>query len=339
MKSNNPTRKQWKLAYELADPIKQMQPWRSFWEREYLGFINPFTEEPAFISLMGRGGEHFAVAVYPDAASLYRMHELSTNESLDPLDLMFVPHFQLSFENRDMVEKEDRAVMKELGRTYRGRFAWPIFRTYDPGFIPWFITQKKLELLCRALYLIGEELPRYAAQLSTIELDTRFDESCEVFMLDTGTEDAFRVIDRPAEKRIDPELDFSTIAVAKGWKPIENIIEFDMSFLPMPVDDYERPYFPSVLMAVVEDAGMIVGFSMLQPIPDYSSMLKKLPSAFLESLSSHGVIPHEVLVRNKQVFHALKPLASAIGFKLSIRDHLPAAKEALDSMLDMPPMG
>jgi hypothetical protein len=63
--------------------------------------------------------------------------------------------------------------------------------------------------------------------------------------------------------------------------------------------------------------------------------MAKLASAFLDTLSQHRVIPNKVLVRNRQVAHALEPLAEMLGIKVIMRRRLPAAQAALASMRNM----
>ena len=42
----------------------------------------------------------------------------------------------LSFEDRDALQEEDLAVIRGLGLSFRGRQAWPLFRSYRPGYLP-----------------------------------------------------------------------------------------------------------------------------------------------------------------------------------------------------------
>ncbi len=338
MSDKSPTRQQWQEAYELADVIGKLQPWQHFLEDTYFCFANPFTEEQAFISLMGNRGEHLAVAVYPDSTSLYQIEDIAAGEFTDGMELFFVPHLQLSFENRDLVKKEDRAIMKQLDRKYRGKHAWPIFRSYAAGFAPWFVTGNELSLLGTALRLIGEKVPRYLEQSSPNNF--RFSESGVVLMLDGDSADTLQTIKRPAERLIDPKIDPSELTGIMDWQTVTNAIEVELTFPPAPVTDRERPYYPGLLMAVTEKEGFVVGFGMIPPDPDYDSILANLPSAFIEAFREHKVMPNKVLVRNRQVFHSLESLATTFGFELCLRRRLPAARKVVDSMRGgMPFMG
>jgi hypothetical protein len=50
--------------------------------------------------------------------------------------LLEIPQLQASWEDREELHVRDRETIKALGRKYRGRQAWPLFRSYQPGYAP-----------------------------------------------------------------------------------------------------------------------------------------------------------------------------------------------------------
>ena len=58
---------------------------------------------------------------------------------------------QLSFEDRESLEPQDRRILKEADLSFRGKNAWPLFRSYRPGFVPWFLESEEAETLRVAL--------------------------------------------------------------------------------------------------------------------------------------------------------------------------------------------
>jgi len=61
--------------------------------------------------------------------------------------LLETPMLQASFENRNELHKKDREIIKSLGLKFRGRYAWPMFRSYRPGYFPWFLTSEEARFL------------------------------------------------------------------------------------------------------------------------------------------------------------------------------------------------
>ena len=52
-----------------------------------------------------------------------------------------------SFEDWEEIEPKDREVMKALGLKFRGRNAWPLFRSFLPGTFPWYLTAAEARYL------------------------------------------------------------------------------------------------------------------------------------------------------------------------------------------------
>jgi hypothetical protein len=53
-----------------------------------------------------------------------------------PEMVLEIPQLMLSFEDREFVEKEDLAIMKENGVAVSEKKSLPIFRSYRPGMVP-----------------------------------------------------------------------------------------------------------------------------------------------------------------------------------------------------------
>ena len=57
----------------------------------------------------------------------------------------------VSFEDRKFLRKPDFQVIKELELKFRGRNSWPLFRSYQPGYLPWYLTKDEARYLTLAL--------------------------------------------------------------------------------------------------------------------------------------------------------------------------------------------
>ncbi len=143
MASASPSMEQWKEAYELALRVKELAPWRWMQDSDIFGVCDPESETICFVSTLGQLGEHFAVSVYPDIEALYELQDFAEHGP-SPERLLEIPQFQVSFGGRDELDKEDHNVIKSLGYKFRGRNAWPLFRSYRPGFAPWLMEADEL---------------------------------------------------------------------------------------------------------------------------------------------------------------------------------------------------
>jgi hypothetical protein len=147
--------------YESIGKVRDLAPWDWMEEDDLFGVQDPDTGEYGFVSIMGMAGEHFAVAVYRGERGLFgfwHMQQKGPNMSIE--DVLGTPQLQASLEDRETLEKRDRDQIKALGLKYRGRNAWPMFRSYRPGFLPWFIEPAEARFLGYALEQVLEVAPR-----------------------------------------------------------------------------------------------------------------------------------------------------------------------------------
>lgn len=139
----------WRPLYEVADRIKELAPWQWMTEDEIFGVQNPETGEIGFVSVMGMLGEHLSVAVYLGVDAINQFWALEDIADSDDQweitnRLLVIPQMQVSFENRDIIEKEDAGIMRKLRLKYRGRNAYPMFRYIKPGCLMWFLEMEQI---------------------------------------------------------------------------------------------------------------------------------------------------------------------------------------------------
>ncbi len=102
---------------------------------------------------MGAAGEHYAIGVYLGSEGLEVLLRIISGEfSQSPDEALYVQKcLMASFEDRKYLQKEDLKQIKTLGLKFRGANAWPLFRNYTPGFVPWYLTGEEARFLTLAL--------------------------------------------------------------------------------------------------------------------------------------------------------------------------------------------
>ena len=129
--------REWRRLYESAVRIKEISPWEWMTETDVFGVQSPESGELGFVSVMGLLGEHYAVSLYLGSEGIHGFLDLQEmGPFADPGALIQIPQIQASFENREELDKRDREVIEELGLKFRGRNAWPMFRSYRPSLFP-----------------------------------------------------------------------------------------------------------------------------------------------------------------------------------------------------------
>ena len=108
MAKSKTTLQEWRHAYSLAGEVYDLAPWTWMYDSAYIGFTDPEDGAPRFINVMGRLGEHLAVAVYRRTEDLFRMIDLAQDPAPSSDTMLETSQLQLSFEDRDFLAPEDR---------------------------------------------------------------------------------------------------------------------------------------------------------------------------------------------------------------------------------------
>ncbi len=320
MIKNPPTLDEWRRLYEAAVRVKELAPWEWMMEEDIFGVQNPESQELGFVSVMGANGEHFAVAVYLGPQGLYGFLDLEEEgPDASPYRLFEVPQLQASFEDRDTLQKEDRAVLKSLGLKFRGQNAWPMFRSIRPGFHPWFLEGWEARLLTCALEQALDVTPRFEADPSLLgapegEFFVRTPLKADVGI---GWEDRVVRVPPPALAPAPATVDDLTRRRLEGLSRGEQKLEVDVFMLPDACREGKgRPFFPYCLMMVEARSGLVLFHDLLQPQPSLEEMWRSVPLKVADQFAEVQMIPAEVRVCSEHLFDLLKPLAGAFRFKL-----------------------
>jgi hypothetical protein len=339
-KVKKPTITQWKRLYELAAKLKELAPWEWMEETENFGVENPKTKEIGFVSIMGMMGEHLSIGVYLGSEGLYGFLDIYSGRGAEnPLALFDIPQIQLSFESREMVEKEDREIMKKLGLKFRGRQNYPIFRTIKPGFMPWFITSGEAEMLICAIEQTLEITP-----LVKKNPDILFNENIETLLIRFAEKkgnklvwnEEMRKIPPPPEGEILINFPIEKLNNLKSFpQATDFILEIDIFPTPSPIAEKgKRPFFPKMLMLADQKSGAILGFELISPEETLIETEAQIPLYIIDALEKIGTSPQTIQVCSDKLFDLLEVVNKRIDVKLKQRQHLPAVETAREQMFN-----
>jgi hypothetical protein len=335
-KFKQPTDQEWKRLYELAVQVKELAPWEFMEESEFFGVKNPETEEIGFISVMGLLGEHLSIGVYRGAEGLYGYWNISDPAmglENNPLALFDVPQLQASFEDRELLEKQDRDVIKKLGLKFRGSQNYPQFRSIRAGFMPYFVTQDEARFLIYALEQTLEIAPRIRDDENLLP-----DPDEDLYLVRVSENGVWRDeiinIPPPEEFTVFVDAPKEIVAELKNFPQKKGLVlEIDFDFAPMPVrEKNQRPFFPKILMITEARQGMVVAFELIRPEETLTETHETIPYHLVENLRKLGVRPEEIRVKNERLFEMLRGFTQQINVKLRLVDELPSIEMAQESM-------
>ncbi|MGI9035000.1 MAG: DUF7309 domain-containing protein [Pyrinomonadaceae bacterium] len=340
-KFKQPTTAEWKRLYELAAELKKLAPWQWMDETQIFGVENPDTKEIGFVSPMGMLGEHLSVGVYLGAEGLYGFWDFQeAGFGAEPFALFEIPQLQVSFENRENLEKQDRDVIKKLDLKFRGKQNYPLFRSIKPGFMPWFITSDEARMLIYAIEQTLEVAPRVKENPEI--LDDESDAGNEVCLVRMAEKkdgklvwrDEMREIPSPDEIEFTVKIPQTLVDELKAFPQVKDfVLEIDLFYAPTPVAEKgKRPFIPRMLMLADARNGMIAGFQLIQPKEDELENFAEIGRHIFESLQKLNARPQEIRVASDALFGLLKGVNQQLNIKLRQIEDLRAVEAAKEAM-------
>ncbi len=337
---DGPSLEEWGALYKAAADFKEARCWEWMYNDDLFGVMDPETEETVYCCIMGNLGEHFALGAYLGAEGLRSILDMFTSEDDASDDTSQDWFFQqkclmASFENRELLTEEDRSVIKTLGLKFRGKYSWPLFRLYEPGYCPWFLSARECRFLTIALQ-------------QALEVSLRCHEGKELLL--SGREGVFLVrVPRKAGGQIEwvdqflkaPDLKHEYVSVeianqlrlkrtlAAGRKR-SGTWEIDTFWLPAPIQKSkgEKPYYPKVFLVVEHSQGLILRHLLVAGLEKEGHRCIETMLDLVEKINS---LPTQILVEREETYHLLEQVCRQLQIQLDIAPlrWLPEAREAL----------
>ena len=326
----------WKDLYLAAEKFNILQPWNVLDDIDLVCARDPRSRETGCGVVMGSGGSVFGFCLYrgDEGFDVYR-RTIEGEVEPEADDLFAMQNcLLLEFGPRKDMTPEDLAILKELGLTFRGKNAWPQFRSMLPGYAPWFLTEDEalfLTLGINAACLHFERLIRREVVESFRENEclvyTAAEEAPGEF---TSGWEPLPVYER--KRPLPPILNLAAIDAIKrkklkpdtGW-------EADVFFMPMPIMDRERPYYVRTAVVCQRQSGFV--FDM-ETAPPETAQHQLLADVVCSAVGKSGLKPESISVRKGEYVDALAPLGNVLGIALRSRGRLDAVEEMKNEMLD-----
>lgn len=328
----------WAALNEAAIKFKNLRCWEWMNDSDLFGVENPESGEIGYCCVLGQLGEVLALNVYPGSeglASYWRLHDASSAamEQEEALDNRALISTQLclmaSFEDRSELHQKDLQIIRAIGMKFRGKNQWPMFRSYRPGFVPWFLTQPEVRFLSVALRQAVEVATRFRDNPDLLDSPDGDSELYFVRVLEEETWENRWQRPAPYKARLSvPLLDEVRLArIQRSKFPRRTTWYAAYVVLPMVIEEGDRPYYPCGF-PVLSEEGMALGIDLFKP----GEVEHALGDKFLNLVEKLKCLPEHLLVANEEAFHLLEPIAGRLGFQIKQADRLPAIEAFLRNM-------
>ncbi|KKT92431.1 MAG: hypothetical protein UW94_C0018G0018 [Parcubacteria group bacterium GW2011_GWA2_45_14] len=150
--TTEPSLDEWRRLYQAAQDFRNLAPWNWMSEAHLFSIATSDMPEIGYCSIQGALGEHLALAVYRGPRGLAGLNAVRRMKGPDLLDMLLVNDMLMaSFEDHEYLEQSDRNLIKKLGLSFRGAKEWPLIRSYQPRYAPWYLTAHEARFLTDAL--------------------------------------------------------------------------------------------------------------------------------------------------------------------------------------------
>lgn len=329
-----PSHQDLKALYSAAVEFKKTAPWGWMHDSDIFGVQDQVSGETGYCCIMGAAGEHFALGVYMGGEGLAGILRIQADEfSEQPGEALFVQKcLMASFENRTYLKKEDLQQIKALGLKFRGTNAYPLFRNYTPGFVPWYLTGEEAGFLTLALQ-------------QAVEVSRRFEKDPDMLIQSSGGKFFVRTPVKQGENILwkdewhdplipesedFPHVDVNLLNRLKKVKLQQRgVWEVDFFYVPAPVwEKGKRPYYPYMSLVVEHQSGMILNFQLDKKDYFTQTFMEK----FIDFMERLKIAPQGFLVKRNEVYDSLEPLAAKSGIGIKMVESLPMLDGAKRSM-------
>ena len=337
MKELQPSMDDWRQLYDAAVEFKKLKCWEWMLDSYIFGVQNPETNEVGYCCITGNLGEFFALIVYLGSEGL-EIYLRAQSGMVLPGDMEAFANqkcLMASFEDREILTKDDLAIIKKLGFRTRGRNQWPQFRSYLPGYAPWYLERDEVKYLTAAL--------RQAAEVAF-----RFREDPDILVppqqnrylvrVPEGTDGEYQWTDKwlePEPLGDEPEIVIPPIneirlqKIKKTVKDRGGVWEVDYFFSPTSVGkDDERSYYPYAILYVDSYSGFVLDVDITKST-DYAA---KIPNGLMGVIEKTQMRPTGIWVKKEDMFRLLSPVTSPLDIKLELMEELEMVEEAQASM-------
>lgn len=330
----SPSIQEWKELYGAAIEFKEIEPWNWMYDSYMFGVKNPVEGgEIGYCCILGNLGECFALVVYLGAEGLDGYLKIQSGE-IEENDMVHINKcLMASFEDRKFLLEEDLKIIKELGLIFTGNNSWPLFRSYKPGYYPWYLTKEEVQYLILCLEQSKEIALRYKKDQNIL---TPPKSNCYLVRVPKKQDETIVWY----EEWLEPvplrkimfmlkEVDNNRLKRIEKIPHCKNIVwEIDFSYFPSYVKD-RKPYYYPLMFLWVEHNSYFILYTHLTTHDKYKT---EFIDQFLNSIENTKILPEKILIRKEELFLYLKPFTDRFKIELNLVRNLRAIEDVRKSM-------
>lgn len=333
---DQPNKSDWEALYAAAIMFKEAAPWEWMDNEDICAVENPEDAEVGYYSILGSGGEEFGLGMFVGEDGYQRYMKVISGE-IEPEDFeesIMARSISMLLVDRDVLQKKDYDIIRSLGLRFRGKNAWPFFRSQRPGYVPWFLDKSEAHFLTVALHQALEaanEVRNGTLDLWVLQRENRVLTRCYRNGRWLGE---WRNAPTPSQQKeehvesIDPVKEAELHLFSNQASKTNAVWELDIFMLPIPIaSESKRYYFPICLLVVETKLGLVIGVNLTKPW----LLTAEKQAEVIQIIRKVNQIPSKIRVKSNKVRRIVEPITSILGIKLRVGP-LPMLEQAKASI-------
>ena len=123
-------KEKWLELYEVADQIKELEPWVNLADNNILGYIDEETHQIIYFCIMGNAGIHKGIGVYRGKEGIGLFEVLEENIPF-PIMVNYQSCLKLNYLSEEETLEKNLELLNDLGIKYKDEIT--SFEIYEKG--------------------------------------------------------------------------------------------------------------------------------------------------------------------------------------------------------------
>jgi len=230
-----------------------------------------------------------------------------------------------SFLSRDILGKEDYQIIKDLGLKPRGKNAWAEFKIYEPGLYPWFINASQCRFMTHILrqaLIVSQEVKDDKSRLELGLKNNKPHLLARILIDGIWTETKIQADSySPQFTSFHFTDEFKIRKLAKVKPSIK--IEADAFFMPTPVMEEPRPFYPKTCILLEKSSGAPIYCETLRSL---ESDGQKVLDGLYSFVEQTGKKPAVIYVSKEEMCFLLLDTCKQVGIEIQMVKELEMAE-------------
>lgn len=325
----------WKKYFETARKLKRLKAWDFFVDSDVFAVEHPETGKTFYVSLCGQEGEYKSLVIYPKIEDFLRVFKAASHDDPDLGEFFMAQavcsteQYQLCFEEKDLLEEEALAVLKESGCRFTGDY--PVFNHHKPASWPVLIDDEQVlglyEIVAEVLPILlknykGTSISQYLEEAKVLSFQYK----------DEAWKPAVLALETPAKAMkpliVDPETMSSLKALPKDKR---GHFYFNHALMMAPSEENDQVIRQTVCALMDTGSSQLVAYDMVSPFPSYDAVCLEFPEVLAELLVESGSLPAKLSVSDEALFAQVSMMLNGLA-KVSL---VPVREEFIALWNDM----